>query len=71
MSIQINPYISALQEVQKTPALQTQKKSGTDSFGALLEEKQKQLDTTCGKQVIGKKYQSFGRTAEASERRHG
>ena len=41
MSIQINPYISALQETQKAPASKTQEKSEAGRFGALLEEKQK------------------------------
>lgn len=45
MSIQINPYISALQETQKAPVSKTQEKSEAGRFGALLEEKQKQLDT--------------------------
>ena len=77
MSIQINPYISALQETQKAPVSKTQGKSEAGSFGALLEEKQKQLDTdcqifqACGKQAVGKKYQSFGRPAEAFERGDG
>ena len=47
MSIQINPYISALQETQKAPVSKTQEKS------------------------VGKKYQSFGRSAEAFERGDG
>ena len=67
MSIQINPYISALQETQKAPVSKTQEKSEAGRFGALLEEKQKQLDT----QAVGKKYQSFGRSAEAFERGDG
>lgn len=41
MSIQINPYISALQETQKAPVSKTQEKSEAGRFGALLEEKQK------------------------------
>lgn len=45
MSIQINPYLSALQEVQNVRTPQKQEKSEAGSFGALLEEKQKQLDT--------------------------
>ena len=45
MSIQINPYISDLRETQKAPVSKTQEKSEAGSFGALLEEKQKQLDT--------------------------
>ena len=45
MSIQINPYLSALQEVQNVRTPQKQEKNEAGSFGALLEEKQKQLDT--------------------------
>ena len=44
MSIQINPYLSALQEVQNVRTPQKQEKSEAGSFGALLEEKQNQLD---------------------------
>ena len=45
MSIQINPYLSALQDVQSVRTPQKQEKSEAGSFSALLEEKQKQLDT--------------------------
>ena len=80
MSIQINPYISALQETQKAPVSKTQEKSEAGRFGALLEEKQKQpkkgvlkrmLADVSKIQAVGKKYQSFGRSAEAFERGDG
>lgn len=45
MSIQINPYLSALQDVQSVRTPQKQEKNEAGSFSALLEEKQKQLDT--------------------------
>ena len=51
MSIQINPYISALQETQKAPVSKTQEKSEAGRFGALLEDFPSMWQTGCRKEI--------------------